>query len=472
MALAEGHVPSIAGVRARHSGSRGCDSVKEITSGFVAQFLQEIDSPVPQDLYGLAVDNEKIKKILPIIADLFINKLKMKNPGDFLRGIIQSETHAERDFRYYSPSEDSSVIDVGCGWGAFTRFLCDRCREVTAIDWVVEHAVATKILCPEANVFWEDARDMHSFDPDHFDTVFARSIIEHVGDPALETTGKSVRNLYHQSRLMKNVSRICKPGGRVWLSTGNYLFPRDGEINAWFYHWLPEKQKREYCTRRNISTDNYWLLSWQQIDYLLRDAGLAVESVSAPDMEEHGHSFLDDLHKAFSGLDPEMVGIWKSLIENDPRFFHAWNITARKAEQPGEPHPENDRCCYCLTSRLPGGPDSVCEAVNALVKEWHDRTAILEAEVDSLRAETLRLTGTYGCRTERFLRRLLDFREYDAAYQMWKDYRKKRIDRDRAMREIDGRYGIPLFFLFYPLYKIIKPFIKARRWLERTLGHG
>ena len=293
----------------------------------------------------------------------------MKNPGDFLQGVIQSESHAERDLRYFTTGADLRVIDVGCGWGAFTRLLCDRCREVTAIDYVLEHVVATKILCPGANVFMGDARDTHSFEPDHFDVVFVRNIIEHVGDPSLETTGKSVKNLYHQSRLMKNTARICKPGGSVCLSTGNYIFPRDGEINAWFYHWLPAEQKREYCTRMSISTDNYWLLSWSQMDYLLRDAGLSVESVLAPDREERGDTFLDDLHKAFSGLDPCMVGIWKNLIANDPRFFPAWNITARKARQPEETHAENNRCYYCLTSRLPGGPDGACEAISALVKE-------------------------------------------------------------------------------------------------------
>ena len=78
---------------------------------------------------------------------------------------------------------------------------------------------------------------------------------------------------------------------------------------------------------------------------------------------------------------------------------------------------------------------------------------------------------TYSYRTARFFR-VFDFSEYDAAYQVWKGYKKKRIDRGRAMMEIDDRYGVRPFFLLYPLYKIIKPFIRAKRTLVRKLGRG
>lgn len=54
---------------------------------------------------------------------------------------------------------------------------------------------------------------------------------------------------------------------------------------------------------------------------------------------------------------------------------------------------------------------------------------------------------------------------YDHVYGYWKQYRKGRIGKDVALSKISADFGLPRFFLFYPFYKIHKPFRKLKRWL-------
>ncbi|MBM4145054.1 MAG: glycosyltransferase family 2 protein [Nitrospira sp.] len=50
--------------------------------------------------------------------------------------------------------------------------------------------------------------------------------------------------------------------------------------------------------------------------------------------------------------------------------------------------------------------------------------------------------------------------QYDNIYKIWKMHLKGIIPRDRAVREIDVRYGFSHFIAYYPLYKIYKPLLK------------
>ncbi len=56
---------------------------------------------------------------------------------------------------------------------------------------------------------------------------------------------------------------------------------------------------------------------------------------------------------------------------------------------------------------------------------------------------------------------------YESAYRIWKKYRSKDIQRDEALRLIEKLCGIGPFFSFYPLYKLIKPIVKAKTLLAK-----
>jgi glycosyltransferase involved in cell wall biosynthesis len=67
---------------------------------------------------------------------------------------------------------------------------------------------------------------------------------------------------------------------------------------------------------------------------------------------------------------------------------------------------------------------------------------------------------TIGWRTRCFIR-------YDAMYRIWKLSRTRQISKEAALREIESRYGRRKFALYYPLYKLYKPFHKLLKRLAR-----
>ncbi|MDL2302605.1 class I SAM-dependent methyltransferase [Lachnospiraceae bacterium OttesenSCG-928-D06] len=49
--------------------------------------------------------------------------------------------------RWYDFKEDSNVLEIGCGMGAITSLLCDKCREVTAVELSKRRATAALKRC-------------------------------------------------------------------------------------------------------------------------------------------------------------------------------------------------------------------------------------------------------------------------------------------------------------------------------------
>jgi len=96
------------------------------------------------------------------------------------------------------------------------------------------------------------------------------------------------------------------------------------------------------------------------------------------------------------------------------------------------------------------------KALETKLREESARTGGFAAEIESRRAELLRSK-----------RRVISWSQYDAAYQVWKGYKKKYIERHEALKIIGDKYGVRSFFLLYPFYKIIKPFWKFKTFLVR-----
>jgi hypothetical protein len=60
---------------------------------------------------------------------------------------------------------------------------------------------------------------------------------------------------------------------------------------------------------------------------------------------------------------------------------------------------------------------------------------------------------------------LCGWNQYEAARQVWKQYRKKQIKRHEALEIIQDSCCVSSFFVLYPLYEAIKPFVKIWRKL-------
>lgn len=108
------------------------------------------------------------------------------------------------------------ILEIGCGRGGFAAWLARHPaapQQVVAADFsplAVAKGEAFGASLGLSNVRWEvaDIQKLEQFAHCEFDTVFSCETIEHVPDPPL-----AVRQL----------GRVLKPGGRLYLTTPNYL---------------------------------------------------------------------------------------------------------------------------------------------------------------------------------------------------------------------------------------------------------
>jgi len=146
---------------------------------------------------------------------------------------------------------EKQILDLGCGWGNVAKALSERGAIVTGIEHVYEHVAMTRYRGKNVKVVQGDGRVL-PFRSGAFDIVVANDVIEHVG------------NWSGQTRCIKEVSRVLKPGGEAFFSTGNFLWPYNGERFLWFLHWLPHPLCDWYVQKfdRGEKYDDAWIPLW------------------------------------------------------------------------------------------------------------------------------------------------------------------------------------------------------------------
>lgn len=120
------------------------------------------------------------------------------------------------------------VLDIGCGPGTITADLAALVPEghVTGLDsapGVLEHARETAAGRGVGNVAFETG-DVHALEyPDGaFDVVHAHQVLQHLPDPV---------------RALREMKRVCKPGGLVAARDSDYggfrWYPDEPAIDRW-----------------------------------------------------------------------------------------------------------------------------------------------------------------------------------------------------------------------------------------------
>src|SRR5580700_2292563 len=115
---------------------------------------------------------------------------------------------------YLEPVEGKRVLEVACGRGGFSRLLatkgaivCGADFSESAIQIAKDKLARIPALADRVTYQQADAQKL-PFDDAAFDIVISCETIEHVPDHRA-----AVREMY----------RVCKPGGALYLTTPNYL---------------------------------------------------------------------------------------------------------------------------------------------------------------------------------------------------------------------------------------------------------
>lgn len=107
----------------------------------------------------------------------------------------------------------SRILDVGAGYGYFSRQLKDRGYKVDACDFLEEN-----FRCPDIPFFKADLAQEIPVDDDSYDVVVSIEVIEH---------------LENHFRFMDELIRVTRPGGIIIITTPNVQsFP-----SRWSYFW-------------------------------------------------------------------------------------------------------------------------------------------------------------------------------------------------------------------------------------------
>jgi len=177
-------------------------------------------------------DNKMLKLELKNQKSLKIPKaISYVNPKDFAYDNNSPLSERFTEYMWILKNLDISgkLLDVGCTESSFATELSKiSSLQVFGID-------IRKIKNPNFDFFVEDITKTH-FENDFFDKITIISTIEHVG---LEGYENKVINLNADLDAIKEIKRILKPTGTLYLTT-----PFGKNIIKWFRTYTPTSLKK------------------------------------------------------------------------------------------------------------------------------------------------------------------------------------------------------------------------------------
>jgi len=197
----------------------------------------------------------------------------LSEPSDPWHLLVLKHARMDKDIQV------KTLLEIGCGRGGFACWLAnqvERPKEVIASDFSKEALKIGESQSKELGlqgIKWiqGDIQDI-PLESNSIDSVLSFETIEHVPKPQIA---------------IKEMARVLKPGGRLFLTTPNY-FGVYGLYRA--YLRMTGRRYSELGQPINNFTMTWSTLAW------VRDSGLRVEVVDGI-----GHYFL------FPGLKPKRI---------------------------------------------------------------------------------------------------------------------------------------------------------------------
>ena len=143
------------------------------------------------------------------------------------------------------------ILDLGSGDGNFLIAAAKQGSQAVGLELNDEYIIRSKKLAEQESVDIEVVQGVAEkmpFENNSFDFINISELIEHVQSP---------------EDLLKEVYRVLKPGGQVYISAPNRFSFKDQHFHLYFINWLPR-----------FMSDVFISIFGKHKDYSQKSAGL------------------------------------------------------------------------------------------------------------------------------------------------------------------------------------------------------
>lgn len=165
-----------------------------------------------EDLYS---EGEIEDTIVDIIAQNEPEKYVQAIADHYCWSVFYHLTHMRKNIlNWYPFTKKDSVLEIGCGMGAITGMLCDRCGDVTAVELSRKRATGTLLRCREKEnleIIVGNLNDIKFHKK--YDYITLIGVLEYQGSYT------DTENPYLD--FLKKIKELLKPDGKVLIAIEN-----------------------------------------------------------------------------------------------------------------------------------------------------------------------------------------------------------------------------------------------------------
>ncbi len=157
------------------------------------------------------------------IEDTIIQMIAQNEPEDYTQAIADNYCwptfyHLTRIrqniLNWYPFKKEGHVLEIGCGFGAITGLLCDRCEKVTAVELSKRRATGALLRCREKDNLEIIVGNLNDIEfEDKYDYITLIGVLEYQGSYT------NTDNPYLD--FLKKIRSLLKPDGKLLIAIEN-----------------------------------------------------------------------------------------------------------------------------------------------------------------------------------------------------------------------------------------------------------